>query len=300
SAKKQSAHAQQVVAKPSRNKLEPLDHKGSAGTTPRSRGGSDDSDSERKVSFREDPQVQQTANVGSATSTSTLTPPSGEHAGTGTSSLASGRDRQNSLSRKQRNGGASTAREPMQSHDATRESPRHEAGGATWRKVHSDTMMVPRIGSRDQDAWSESSFGYGRCDQTLDLTGRKFTRKAARGNLGSSTTLSSNTDNSDDAEDNFNVVLRVRPPNAQERNRRDQFIVDFPGDGQVSVNNQGTVRSFQFNVVLEPDAAQEDVFETSGMKKLIDAAIMGYTCTAFAFGQTGSGKTHTMTGPPAQ
>ncbi|KAK3774717.1 hypothetical protein RRG08_014920 [Elysia crispata] len=118
--------------------------------------------------------------------------------------------------------------------------------------------------------------------------------------FGSSTTLSSNTDNSDETEDNFNVVLRVRPPNAQERNRRDQFIVDFPGDGQVSVNNQGTVRSFQFNVVLEPDAAQEDVFETSGMKKLIDAAIMGYTCTAFAFGQTGSGKTHTMTGPPAQ
>ncbi|GFS13438.1 kinesin-like protein [Elysia marginata] len=118
--------------------------------------------------------------------------------------------------------------------------------------------------------------------------------------FGSSTTLSSNTDNSDEAEDNFNVVLRVRPPNAQERNRRDQFAVDFPGDGQVSVNNQGTVRSFQFNVVLEPDAAQEDVFESSGMKKLIESAIMGYTCTAFAFGQTGSGKTHTMTGPPAQ
>ncbi|GFO08636.1 kinesin-like protein [Plakobranchus ocellatus] len=118
--------------------------------------------------------------------------------------------------------------------------------------------------------------------------------------FGSSTTLSSNTDNSEDADDNFNVVLRVRPPNAQERNRKDQFVVDFPGDGQVSVNNQGTVRSFQFNVVLEPDAAQEDVFESSGMKKLIDAAILGYTCTAFAFGQTGSGKTHTMTGPPAQ
>ena len=173
-AKKQTT---QQVVKPSGNKLEPLDQKGSAGTTPRSRG-SDDSDSERKVSFRENP--QDPAN-GSATSM----PPSGE-AG------APGRDRQNSLSKK-RNGQSVSERErpwPATARDTvvndlTRESPRHE-GAVTWRKVpNGDAMMVPRIGSRDQDAWSEnSSYGYGRCDQAYELTGRKFTRKAARANLG--------------------------------------------------------------------------------------------------------------------
>ena len=33
------------------------------------------------------------------------------------------------------------------------------------------------------------------------------------------------------------------------------------------------------------------------MKNLVDRALDGYACTAFAFGQTGSGKTHTITGP---
>ena len=33
------------------------------------------------------------------------------------------------------------------------------------------------------------------------------------------------------------------------------------------------------------------------MKHLLDKALDGYACTAFAFGQTGSGKTYTMTGP---
>lgn len=33
------------------------------------------------------------------------------------------------------------------------------------------------------------------------------------------------------------------------------------------------------------------------MQNLLDMALDGYACTAFAFGQTGSGKTYTMTGP---
>ncbi|BFZ04439.1 hypothetical protein BsWGS_07478 [Bradybaena similaris] len=118
--------------------------------------------------------------------------------------------------------------------------------------------------------------------------------------FASTTTLSSNTESSDEADDVFNVVLRVRPLNAQERGRRDKSVIEYPGDGLVAVSSLGSKRNFKFNTVFEQHANQEEVFEKCGIKKLIEAAFNGFTCTAFAFGQTGSGKTHTMTGPPAQ
>lgn len=55
---------------------------------------------------------------------------------------------------------------------------------------------------------------------------------------------------------------------------------------------------FSFNVIFEPQATQRDVFEFSGIKKLIAMAIKGFNTTCFCYGQTGSGKTHTLTGPP--
>ncbi|XP_078336367.1 uncharacterized protein LOC111133229 isoform X4 [Crassostrea virginica] len=119
----------------------------------------------------------------------------------------------------------------------------------------------------------------------------------------SSTTLSSAaaTETSDDhLDDHINVVLRVRPLNSQEQNRNDSFCAQFHGGGRLEVQNFNQPKQFGYNVVFEPEATQEDVFDNSGMKKLIDMALNGYACTALAFGQTGSGKTHTMTGPPQQ
>lgn len=55
---------------------------------------------------------------------------------------------------------------------------------------------------------------------------------------------------------------------------------------------------FSYNVVFEPGATQDDVLQYSGIKRLIEMAIEGFSCTAFCYGQTGSGKTHTLTGPP--
>ena len=189
----QTESAKKQTMKPSGNKLEPLDQstqqKSSAANTPRSRG-SDDSDSERKVSFQETPQDQGQSNVAVTT-----TPPSAPSADNG-AGTSPNRSRQNSLSKKRNgngNGNANhgpdrvwpaTARETV-SNDLARESPRHE-GAVTWRKVNSDTSLVPRMGreTRDPDIWSDNSFGYGRCDQAFELTGRKFTRKPAKGNLG--------------------------------------------------------------------------------------------------------------------
>ena len=58
------------------------------------------------------------------------------------------------------------------------------------------------------------------------------------------------------------------------------------------------MKPFTFNVVFEPEAKQEDILEHSGIKRLIDMAIEGFSTTCFCYGQTGSGKTHTLTGPP--
>lgn len=47
--------------------------------------------------------------------------------------------------------------------------------------------------------------------------------------------------------------------------------------------------------VFGQESPQEPVYGTA-VQPLVEDAIEGYSCTAFAYGQTGTGKTHTMTG----
>ncbi|XP_050706745.1 uncharacterized protein LOC126991911 isoform X3 [Eriocheir sinensis] len=105
--------------------------------------------------------------------------------------------------------------------------------------------------------------------------------------------------------DNINVVVRCRPLNEKEKHRCDEMSMQFPGEGQAWVNMDGMngqainkPKVFTYNVVFEPEATQEDVLAHSGVKRLLDMAIDGFSCTIFCYGQTGSGKTHTLTGPP--
>ncbi|XP_044735415.1 kinesin-like protein KIF12 [Chrysoperla carnea] len=106
-------------------------------------------------------------------------------------------------------------------------------------------------------------------------------------------------------EDNINVVVRVRPLNEKEKKGNYDTVVEFPGNGQllcenipVGPNTNQKSKLFSYNVVFEPGATQEDVLEYSGIKRLIEMSVEGFSCTAFCYGQTGSGKTHTLTGPP--
>ncbi|XP_034475919.1 kinesin-like protein KIF12 [Drosophila innubila] len=109
-------------------------------------------------------------------------------------------------------------------------------------------------------------------------------------------------------EDNINVVVRVRPLNEKEKRDRHGSTLQFPGNGQVIIegndmgakrsHNRDSVRVFTYNVVFEPGATQEDILDYSGIKRIIEMGIEGFSCTAFCYGQTGSGKTHTLTGPP--
>nr|XP_018667191.1 kinesin-like protein KIF12 [Ciona intestinalis] len=93
------------------------------------------------------------------------------------------------------------------------------------------------------------------------------------------------------------VVARVRPLNQQEVERNDGSSTRFPSDGAILVENQTAAKTFSFHGIFQPGCTQKQVFEHSGMRRLLSMALDGYACTAFAFGQTGSGKTYTMTGP---
>ncbi|CAB3261772.1 unnamed protein product [Arctia plantaginis] len=95
--------------------------------------------------------------------------------------------------------------------------------------------------------------------------------------------------------------LRVRPISDKERSHGERMLLEFPGKGQVICHNTTPSQKskvFSYNVVFEPEATQEDVLEFSGVKRLLEMAVEGFSCTAFCYGQTGSGKTHTLTGPP--
>ena len=115
-------------------------------------------------------------------------------------------------------------------------------------------------------------------------------------------TLSSGSRDSFDA---INVVVRVRPANIENyesyprRSSKSNDEYDlFPAAGQIQIPDpqSGAIRSFTFDVIFEPEASQEQVFEHSRLKKFIDMGLEGFACTVFAYGQTGSGKTFTMTG----
>ncbi|XP_043474477.1 kinesin-like protein KIF12 isoform X2 [Leptopilina heterotoma] len=102
---------------------------------------------------------------------------------------------------------------------------------------------------------------------------------------------------------NINVVIRVRPLSNKEIKARDDMAVQFPGGGQIycdgfSHSTDKKAKLFSYNAVFEPAATQEDILLYSGIKKLIEMAVEGFSCTVFCYGQTGSGKTHTLTGPP--
>ncbi|XP_049873826.1 kinesin-like protein KIF12 [Pectinophora gossypiella] len=141
--------------------------------------------------------------------------------------------------------------------------------------------------------------GWGRDDDSVKSRSRNGSGSSRAASLDRSTRGSSTTLNSD--EDNINVVVRVRPLNDKERSTGEREMLEFPGKGQVVVHGSTPGQKpkvFSYNVVFEPAATQEDVLEYSGVKRLLEMAVEGFSCTAFCYGQTGSGKTHTLTGPP--
>ncbi|KAH7296834.1 hypothetical protein KP509_26G041000 [Ceratopteris richardii] len=102
-----------------------------------------------------------------------------------------------------------------------------------------------------------------------------------------------------DLKGNIRVFCRVRPFHPDQIGNRS--TIDYIGeDGSIVIANPLKVgkdqrKSFTFNRVFNPSAAQEEVFLDT--QPLIRSVLDGFNVCIFAYGQTGSGKTHTMTGP---
>eukprot|EP01035_Chromulina_nebulosa_P016848 gene16848-22333_t len=114
---------------------------------------------------------------------------------------------------------------------------------------------------------------------------------------------------------NFKVVIRVRPPLPRELSgeiefqnvvavdEKEQMItisenIDAVIDehGQI-IPNPGPygIHNFFFDHVYDQYSSQKKVFETTA-RGVVDSALQGYNATIFAYGQTGTGKTFTMEG----
>ena len=111
-----------------------------------------------------------------------------------------------------------------------------------------------------------------------------------------------------DSTENVRVVVRTRPMSEAEqvsgceevmRIGADKASIQvlLPTDEDFTGAARQTVKKFALDGCLDPSTTQEQVFESSGVKTLLNSALEGFSATVFAYGQTGSGKTYTMTGP---
>ena len=89
-------------------------------------------------------------------------------------------------------------------------------------------------------------------------------------------------------------VVRVRPLLPYEidiANERSCVDISENSKSLVLTPSNNHPREFNFPCILAPECSQQAVFERSGVKDLLRAAMQGYAVTIMAYGQTGSGKT---------
>ena len=117
--------------------------------------------------------------------------------------------------------------------------------------------------------------------------------------------------------ENFKVVVRVRPPLERELSAINEYrcVVDVdngPAQSRISrgitIHEHMATRSsasvdhmpyssyrFTFDHVYGIESTQKEVYEISA-KSAVQSALQGYNATIMAYGQTGTGKTYTMEG----
>lgn len=112
---------------------------------------------------------------------------------------------------------------------------------------------------------------------------------------------------SDSSTENVRVVVRTRPMSEAEQDNgceevmrvgadKTSIQVLLPTDEDFTGAARQTVKKFSLDGCLEQSTTQQQCFDRSGVKALLDSALEGFSATVFAYGQTGSGKTYTMTG----
>lgn len=80
------------------------------------------------------------------------------------------------------------------------------------------------------------------------------------------------------------VAVRVRPLNNREKLHQHQPCVKISSEtNQIII---GKDKIFSFDYVLPPKMSQSELYESCGVKNLVQSLFEGYNATVFAYGQT--------------
>ena len=102
--------------------------------------------------------------------------------------------------------------------------------------------------------------------------------------------LNTSTINTNNRDENINVVVRIRGKKIDENGACSQLnILD---NKSIQVEN----KTYYYDYVADMNSTQEEMFQHCA-KRICDNSLNGYNGTIFAYGQTGSGKTFTLLGP---
>lgn len=97
---------------------------------------------------------------------------------------------------------------------------------------------------------------------------------------------------------NILVICRFRPLNSSEINFSQNVIYSLEQDNKtvkISSQYESDPQKFTFDYIFESDCTQGEVYEVAA-RPIVEAVMLGFNGTVFAYGQTSSGKTYTMTG----
>jgi outer membrane phospholipase A len=80
---------------------------------------------------------------------------------------------------------------------------------------------------------------------------------------------------------NVKVVVRARPPSAQENADNNPQVVSTIGMSEVALRYKSTRRLFTFDRVYSQYSSQEEVYSFS-VKPMVEEVLNGFNCTVFA------------------